>query len=472
MPRSSESVAALGGALAKAQAELVNPEKSLVATILTGRLGAGAGEGEERSFRYASLASGLDIVRKTLGQHEIATVQTTAVDQGAGLVNLTTMLLHASGEWIASDWPVCPISELASPRRMGAALTYARRYALFTLVGIAGEDDLDAPDLQERVALPSPSAGNGTGNGFASAGGADDHVARKSHSTATGRRQGGRGRCERRSLLPSVLPAAPSAELRDRLMAQIADLASSEEAVAWAREALPLKNTLVVADAQAIEHAFEHRLIELSAISAAEPAVIQRQGGAEPRGQGDTPTKIAEQDPPEELSAEAHATLGLGGIDAVAVLAREQPPPGIDKSLLALPEPKRHRNKEHLRFVARQPCLVCGRKPADAHHLRYIQPRALGLKPSDEFTVPLCRVHHRAVHRVGDERAWWKAIGIEPAPFAQRLWQQTRGTETSQLGPVGGEAAPSVSAAVAAAMEAVAETATPGRCKASNHQAP
>ena len=142
MPRSSESVAALASALAKAQAELINPEKSLTATIRTGRPGEG-----ERSFRYAPLSSGLDIVRKTLGQHEIATLQTTAIDQTAGMVNLTTTLAHASGEWIASDWPVCPIAETANPQRMGAALTYARRYALFTLVGIAGEDDLDAPDL-------------------------------------------------------------------------------------------------------------------------------------------------------------------------------------------------------------------------------------------------------------------------------------------------------------------------------------
>jgi hypothetical protein len=144
MPRSSESVAALASALAKAQAELINPEKSLTATIRTGRPGDG-----ERSFRYAPLSSGLDIVRKTLGQHEIATLQTTAIDQSAGMVNLTTTLAHASGEWIASDWPVCPIAETANPQRMGAALTYARRYALFTLVGIAGEDDLDAPDLRD-----------------------------------------------------------------------------------------------------------------------------------------------------------------------------------------------------------------------------------------------------------------------------------------------------------------------------------
>ena len=156
MPRSSESVAALASALAKAQAELVNPEKSLTATVRTGR----AGERPERTFRYASLASGLDIVRKTLGQHEIATVQTTALDQSAGMVNLTTMLAHASGEWIASDWPVCAIADMASPQRMGAALTYARRYALFTLVGIAGEDDLDAPDLQDGApsSPPSPSS--------------------------------------------------------------------------------------------------------------------------------------------------------------------------------------------------------------------------------------------------------------------------------------------------------------------------
>jgi hypothetical protein len=142
MQRSSSSIASIAGALAKAQAVLANPEKSLVGTIPPDRPG-----GSERSFRYASLASGLEIVRKTLGEHEIATVQTTAIDQGAGILNLTTVLAHSSGEWIASDWPVCPLAETATPHRMGAALTYARRYALFTLVGIAGKDDLDAPDL-------------------------------------------------------------------------------------------------------------------------------------------------------------------------------------------------------------------------------------------------------------------------------------------------------------------------------------
>src|SRR5207245_10319909 len=158
MHRSSESVAALASALAKAQAELVNPEKSLTAIIRSGRAGDA-----ERSFRYAPLSSGLDIVRKTLGQHEIATVQTTAIDQAAGIVNLTTMLAHASGEWIASDWPICAVAETANPQRMGAALTYARRYALFTLVGIAGEDDLDAPDL--CTPPPTTTARTGAGSG-------------------------------------------------------------------------------------------------------------------------------------------------------------------------------------------------------------------------------------------------------------------------------------------------------------------
>src|SRR5438445_2376418 len=147
MHRSSETIGAIAAALAKAQGELSNPEKSLIATIRSPFPREG-----DRTFRYASLASGLDIVRKALGQHEIATVQTTAIDQASGQIQLTTLLAHASGEWISSDWPVCPVSETPAPHRMGAALTYARRYALFALVGIAGEDDLDAPDLEPAPA--------------------------------------------------------------------------------------------------------------------------------------------------------------------------------------------------------------------------------------------------------------------------------------------------------------------------------
>src|SRR5215203_5615329 len=148
MPRCSETVAALATALAKAQIELTNPEKSQVAT-----LPAEHGH-QQRTFRYASLAGGLDIVRKTLGRHEIATIQSTAIDQDSGAIKLTTTLAHASGEWIASDWPVCTLADLPTPHRMGAALSYARRYALFTMVGIAGEDDLDAPDLLTAPPVP------------------------------------------------------------------------------------------------------------------------------------------------------------------------------------------------------------------------------------------------------------------------------------------------------------------------------
>src|SRR5262249_34419819 len=132
-------------------------------TIRTDRNGEGV-----RTFRYAPLSSGLDIVRKTLGKHQIAILQTTAIDPPTRSVSLTTMLTHASGEWIASEWPVCPVSDTAAPHRMGAALTYARRYALFTLVGIAGEDDLDAPDLNCQPAAEAGVSGGLTGPGQAS----------------------------------------------------------------------------------------------------------------------------------------------------------------------------------------------------------------------------------------------------------------------------------------------------------------
>src|SRR6476659_5598841 len=151
MQHASQTISKIAAALAKAQSEIANPEKSLTATIVSPFPREG-----QRTFRYASLSTGLDIVRKCLGQHEIATVQRTAIDRESGLIKLTTTLVHASGEWVSSDWPVCPASETAAPHRMGAALTYARRYALFTLVGIAGEDDLDAPDLVVQSVSPSP----------------------------------------------------------------------------------------------------------------------------------------------------------------------------------------------------------------------------------------------------------------------------------------------------------------------------
>jgi ERF superfamily len=381
MHRSSESVAALASALAKAQAELINPEKSLTATVHTGRAG-----GAERTFRYAPLSSGLDIVRNTLGQHEIATVQTTAIDQAAGIVNLTTMLAHASGEWIASDWPICPVAETANPQRMGAALTYARRYALFTLVGIAGEDDLDAPDLCEGPLSPSTSA-LGTS-------------VKRTHDQPEGSwRTPGNGHARRgmNRERPSMLDPDHSTALREKLLLDIANIRSADLATGWAREALTAKNSLMPSDATLVEDAFERRLSELGPTHAA--------ALSEDDSSGTEPAALQE---------------------TVATESRDEGTKVIDKSVLSVPAPRRYRNREHLRSVAKQPCLICGRKPSDPHHLRYLQPRALGRKPSDEFAVPLCRVHHRAVHRSRDERAWWQRAGIDPIKVARKLWKDTR----------------------------------------------
>jgi ERF superfamily len=354
MHLSNESIANLATALAKAQAELVNPEKSLVGTIPPQSPGE-----DERSFRYASLASGLDIVRKTLGRHEIATVQTTVIDQVAGTVYLTTVLAHSSGEWIASDWPVCPIADMAVPHRMGMALTYARRYALFTLVGIAGEDDLDAPDL-------TASAGHASGieklqiaNQKRRTNGPRGSVNPRTPGLRSGRTISG-------PAMP-ILEPDKSAQLRDQLVAEVEILGTAEAAATWAHRILGAKNSLTKTDARRVEDAFQAKL----------------------------------------------ATLGNDHAN------------GIDKTALTLSEPRRIRDKDHVRFVAKQPCLICERMPADAHHLRFAQSRALGRKVSDEFTVPLCRGHHREVHRSGDEAAWWTKTGIDPAVNARVLWLQT-----------------------------------------------
>ncbi len=373
MQRSSPSIASLAGALAKAQAELVNPEKSLVATIRTD-----GPRGAERTFRYAPLSSGLDIVRKTLGQHEIATVQTTAIDQTAGIVNLTTILAHASGEWISSDWPVCNISHTATPHRMGAALTYARRYALFTFVGIAGEDDIDAPDLDGPAA---PASNEEKQNGRLNGGQGNRPL----------QFSGGRGT---KAVPPTIkrLDPEPSAALRDQLVAEIEKLASPEEAANCAHRVLAAKDSLTGDDAERVEDAFRAKLATFAT-------------GA---------------DGSQAAQESEHPPIAHRG-----ELKKRRQSAVIDKSALAFPEPRRVRDRDHVKSVARQACLVCGRRPADAHHLRFAQSRALGRKVSDEFTVPLCRGHHREVHRCGDESAWWLRLGIDPSINARVLWLRT-----------------------------------------------
>jgi hypothetical protein len=228
MQRSSESIGAIAGALAKAQAELTNPEKALTATIRSP-----SPRECDRTFRYASLSSGLDIVRKALGKHEIATVQTTSIDPEAGLIRLTTVLAHSSGEWVSSDWPVCPTSETAAPHKMGAALTYARRYALFTMVGIAGEDDLDAPDLP----VLKPNGGTASTTAAETNGG----VAVPSSSTVAPETRSSR-RSPPRPANP-MLDFAASASLRDRLLSEMANLDSTDKVIVWAQRSIGLKNT-------------------------------------------------------------------------------------------------------------------------------------------------------------------------------------------------------------------------------------
>src|SRR5215469_10613494 len=244
MQRSSETIGAIAAALAKAQAQLINPEKSLVGIIRSDQ-----GNGAERSFGYTPLSSGLDIVRKSLSQHEIATVQTTGIDESAGIVRLSTVLAHASGEWIASDWPVCAISETAAPQRMGAALTYARRYALFTLVGIAGEDDLDAPDLT-GPSTETPKKVAASGNG-----GQEIRSARRPV-----RESNGSGSVSQRL----ELSAALSTSLKDELLRQIDRLSAADDAALWAQRNFAAKNKLAAADARCVEEAFTARLASIA----------------------------------------------------------------------------------------------------------------------------------------------------------------------------------------------------------------
>jgi ERF superfamily len=399
MQRASETVGALAAALAKAQAEIANPEKSLTATIVSPFPREGS-----RSFRYASLASGLDLVRKCLGRHEIATVQTTAMDRESGLICLTTTLVHTSGEWVSSDWPVCPVSETAAPHRLGAALTYARRYALFTLVGIAGEDDLDAPDQ----ALPgSPGAQNGP---LASAYGSGPQTAPK----PGGPLHAPKGRTgPKRPEIPRLASQA-SQQLADLLISEVAGLESPDVLAAWARTALPRKNELQAEDAKRVELAFSGALSQLDELPL----------------QPGRPDLLG----PEHLSTAPH-------IDTVVTIAK----------------PVREQDRHHLRFVAAQPCLICGRTPSDPHHIKFAELRALGRKVSDRFTVPLCRLHHRELHRRGNERLWWQNKGINPLPVAAALWTETHAAAAIETNVTDICELPSINAShVAGALVAVA----------------
>ena len=395
MQRSSETIGAIAAALAKAQAELTNPEKSLTATIR-----ASHPRDHDQTFRYAALSSGLDIVRKTLGGHEIATVQTTAIDKEAGLIRLTTTLAHSSGEWLSSEWPVCPIAETAAPRRMGAALTYARRYALFTLVGITGEDDLDAPDLADGAKANAASKASATPN--------DRVDARLRPAAAVEERKPTTSAPRRKEevVRPARAVLAPdqSALLRKQLLSDIDRLQLEDEAADWVHKNLAAKNTLIAADADAVEASFRERLATIELALAARPE--------EPL------SALA-----EKSTSEAKKPF-LDQMDDDAAAPIVLPSSASSRRRRVAAKTIRLRDKEHCKFVASQPCTVCGRTPSEAHHIRFAQPRALGRKVSDEYTVPVCRLHHRELHRYGDEASWWAGVGIDPLPIALELWQR------------------------------------------------
>ena len=426
MHRSSENVAAIATALAKAQTELSNPEKAMIGTVYNARSEI------PQSFRYASLSSGLDIIRKTLGGHQIAITQTTDIDRTNGTVNLTTLLLHTSGEWISSDWPVCQLSETSAPRRMGAALTYARRYALFTLVGIAGEDDLDAPDTANE-----PPQGDKAEVGVAL--NSEPAPARPIHS---------------RTMSPATpavrekLSVEESIVLKAQLIQEIQTL-PEDDLQSRAIAILKAKNRLSADNAKVVEEAFAARMgprneaseslatedpasaqtaVGQSRSPLAAAALVKRARGRSRKVRPPideapvvvTAPMVQDSDAPHNNAARNPNQPPIRDLDATRVVK-------IDKSMLHFSEIRRHRDKTHLRFVALQPCLICARTPSDAHHLRFAQPRAMGRKNSDEFTVPLCRMHHSQNHRVGNEAEWWRLRGIDPLPVASRLWSISRG---------------------------------------------
>jgi len=267
---------------------------------------------------------------------------------------------------------------------MGAALTYARRYSLFTLVGIAGEDDLDAPDLVSPVA-PEAKADNPSGN------------KRDRFNGGQGRGSGGHRTKPGQNPSRPKLESRASAVLRDKLTTELGAISSADEAATWAHRVMGTKNTLTAADAECVEQAFHARLAIVAGPPTEEPEPAVRRPS---RGKKRSRSAV------------------------------------VDKTVLALPAPRRIRDRDHVKSVAKQPCLVCGRRPADAHHLRFAQSPALGRKVSDEFTVPLCRGHHREVHRCGDEAGWWDKAGIDAAAAARVFWLKTHPLP-SAAGPAG-----------------------------------
>jgi hypothetical protein len=278
---------------------------------------------------------------------------------------------------------------------MGAALTYARRYALFTLVGIAGEDDLDAPDLGAGAdADPKP--------------GLDVQTSTKPTADELSFALSGTSRKGKVVRPPRIALAVDQSEaLRGRLVAELADLKSADEAADWVHKNFPAKNTLTSTDAELLETSFRERLAAI-------------EGGQPSAALGQAVNRWSDESSPEQSPTSE---------------VPEMPAPEtiVVRRCRIAAKTIRLRDKEHCKFVATQPCVVCGRTPAEAHHIRFAQPRALNRKVSDEYTVPLCRLHHRELHRYGDEASWWAGVNIDPLPVALELWRRSRSVEIKEV---------------------------------------
>ena len=177
---------------------------------------------------------------------------------------------------------------------------------------------------------------------------------------------------------------------------------SAEAATIWASKSLNAKNSLTTADARLVEDAFRDKIASFE----------------DENGDSENVARLSRR--PEQAGAAQAAQSSAASLAMV-----------VDKSLLPLPETRRLRDKHHIKWVSKRPCLICGRQPSDPHHLRFAQPRALGRKVSDEFIVPLCRAHHREVHRSSDEVGWWKQAGLDPLGFAQKLWRDSHPLQQS-----------------------------------------
>jgi hypothetical protein len=226
--------------------------------------------------------------------------------------------------------------------------------------------------------------------------------------------------------------------LGGKLLSELVNFTDSDALTIWAQRILGLKNQLTAADARAIEDAFAAKLDALADNATSTPDTPEAGARAETNGNSN-PTTVD----------------GNGRLDREPIPASEKPKPRrklngngashqnapvvnatsrtVAQLVTPLTKPIRLRDRDHLKFVSTQPCLACGRSPSDAHHLKFAQGRALGRKVSDEFTVPLCRAHHRELHQRGDERIWWQQVNLDPLPVAQRLWQHTRSDSQDPL---------------------------------------